>query len=226
MGGMNMKTIQQNSSLGDIVAAYPRTAALFQTLKIDYCCGGDRTLRAAVEEQGLSLESVWPSIQTMIDQTADQDEVNPADLALAELAAWIEERHHAYLRNQLPAAGAYLFKILTVHGANHPELFTVHRLFSRLKAELEQHLVKEEVRLFPDPADQTDLIEELKAEHEKAGSLLHEIRHETRDFAVPADGCQTYELTYATLADLESDLFQHILLENNLLFPRLAAQKS
>ncbi|MDW7658627.1 MAG: DUF542 domain-containing protein, partial [Bacillota bacterium] len=203
-----MKSIHQDSALGDIVAAYPSTAGVFQSLKIDYCCGGDRTLRTALKEQGLSLTSVWSSIQSLIDQSASQDEKNPADLAPAELTEWIEEHHHAYLRSQLPAAGTHLFKILTVHGTNHPELFTVHRLFSQLKAELEQHLVKEEVRLFPDPANQADLIEELKAEHEKAGSLLHEIRHVTRDFSVPADGCQTYELTYAALADLESDLFQ------------------
>lgn len=221
-----MKTINQDSTLGDIVTACPRTADLFQTLKIDFCCGGDRTLRTALKEQGLSAEEVWPSIQTLIDQSASQDEANLADLPPAELAGWIEEHHHAYLRSQLPATGAYLFKILTVHGTNHPELFAVHRLFSQLKAELEQHLVKEEIRLFPDLADQADLIHELKAEHEKAGSLLHDIRHVTRDFSVPADGCQTYALSYAALADLESDLFRHIHLENNLLFPKLAGQNS
>ncbi len=33
--------------------------------------------------------------------------------------------------------------LLRVHGMNHEELFKVHKLFSLLKADLEQHLLKE-----------------------------------------------------------------------------------
>jgi len=40
-------------------------------------------------------------------------------------------------------------KILRVHGSNHESLFRVHKLFHSLKAELEQHLIKEEEILFP-----------------------------------------------------------------------------
>lgn len=224
-----MKTIHQDSTLGDIVTAYPLTASLFQSLKIDFCCGGERTLRAALKDQDLSLSAVWPSIQDLIEKNellkrTDPAEFNPADLDPSELIDWIEEHHHVWLRSHLPDIAALLFKILSVHGVNHPELFTVHRLFSQLKAELEQHLVKEEVWLFPNPANQTALIDELRAEHEKAGALLRDLRRETFDYSVPEDGCSTYALAVQSLAELETDLFRHIHLENNQLFQRLTAQ--
>ena len=47
----------------------------------------------------------------------------------------------------------------------------------------------------------------------------------TNDFKAPADGCNTYKLTYAKLEEMESDIFQHIHLESNILFPRLLELK-
>ena len=41
-------------------------------------------------------------------------------------------------------------------------------------------------------------------------------------FGVPADGCASYRTLYTGLEELESDLHQHIHLENNILFPRAA----
>jgi len=53
------------------------------------------------------------------------------------------------LRKTLPRLSELTTKILRVHGSNHESLFRVHKLFHSLKAELEQHLIKEEEILFP-----------------------------------------------------------------------------
>lgn len=42
----------------------------------------------------------------------------------------------------------------------------------------------------------------------------------TNDFTPPEGACGTYRLVYQRLEALESDLFEHIHLENNILFPR------
>lgn len=49
----------------------------------------------------------------------------------------------------LPRTSELTTTILRVHSQNHQELAQVHKLFHSLKTELEQHLVKEEVVLFP-----------------------------------------------------------------------------
>jgi regulator of cell morphogenesis and NO signaling len=65
----------------------------------------------------------------------------------------------------------------------------------------------------------------LENEHIGAGNVLKELRKITNDYTVPADACNSYIATYSILQELESDLFQHIHLENNILFPRLIALK-
>ena len=101
-----------------------------------------------------------------------------------------------------------------------------------LKAELEQHLIKEEESLFPlikeygrDPsaallARINKVNRELEDEHEGAGNILKELRKITDDYKVPEDGCPTYFATFDKIKELEADLFQHIHLENNILFKK------
>ena len=60
----------------------------------------------------------------------------------------------------------------------------------------------------------------MEMEHEAAGSELESIRTITQDYALPADACATYQVAFAKLQEFEDDLFRHIHLENNILFPR------
>ncbi|CAM4233055.1 hemerythrin domain-containing protein [Geobacillus stearothermophilus] len=78
----------------------------------------------------------------------------------------------------------------------------------------------------PSPENQEAVeraIRELVNEHDAAGDLMKEIREITNDFTPPEDACGTYRLVYNRLAALEDDLFTHIHLENNILFPRVLA---
>lgn len=137
------------------------------------------------------------------------------------------------MQKELPVLSEFVAKILRVHGAGHPELARVHQLFCELKMELEPHLIKEEEILFPlikeleqnrsDAAREQvkRIIGELEREHSGAGGVLKELRSVTNDYMLPAEACRTYALSFHKLEELESDLFQHIHLENNILFPRV-----
>jgi regulator of cell morphogenesis and NO signaling len=57
-------------------------------------------------------------------------------------------------------------------------------------------------------------------EHDTAGEILNQMREVTHHYTVPPEGCISYQTLYQALQNLESDLHQHIHLENNLLFPR------
>jgi regulator of cell morphogenesis and NO signaling len=154
-----------------------------------------------------------------------------------DLVDYIVNTHHDYLYNELPKIGDLTTKILRVHGRSHPELAKVHKLFHTLKLELEQHLIKEEQTLFPriidyeeDPSldklnELLEVIEELEAEDIGTGDFLKELSAITKGYAIPGDVCSTFSLTYQKLKNLELDLFTHIQLENNVLFPRLKSQQ-
>ncbi|GAB4343703.1 MAG: hypothetical protein Kow0037_31990 [Calditrichia bacterium] len=57
-------------------------------------------------------------------------------------------------------------------------------------------------------------------EHEHPGDLIKRIRQPGQDFTVPGDACNTFRVCYQKLREFETDLFQHIHLENNVLFPK------
>jgi regulator of cell morphogenesis and NO signaling len=60
----------------------------------------------------------------------------------------------------------------------------------------------------------------MEHEHESAGRALVQLRQFTHDYTIPVEACNTYRALFAALIELETDLHQHIHLENNFLFPR------
>lgn len=63
-------------------------------------------------------------------------------------------------------------------------------------------------------------------EHDSVGQLLRELRAVTHDYALPAKACGSFEALFEGLKALERDLFEHIHLESNILFPRALAMEA
>lgn len=230
-----MKPFKKSDTLGKIVVTFPSSVTVFKENHIDFCCGGDRTLEEAASIEQFDLDQILTKINQ--DYEAFQSiNVNDTDwfkVPINELVDHILNTHHAYLYATLPRLSELTTTILRVHGHNHPELVKVHKLFHLLKMELEGHLIKEETIQYPaiqsflDSNDTTELqtaknvISELNDEHVAAGDILKELRKITNGFVVPKDGCNTYKVTYRLLTEMESDIFTHIHLENNILFHRI-----
>jgi len=49
---------------------------------------------------------------------------------------------------------------------------------------------------------------------------MEKIRELSHNYALPEDACASYTLLFKMLEDFENDLFTHIHLENNILFPK------
>lgn len=230
-----MKKILRTDELGQIVAAFPGAGDYFMNNHIDFCCGGERSLEAALNETSLDVDFILKELNQLYEKF-QKDEVQFEDWAKSDpqsLINHILKQHHQFLREELPAISMLLFKLLGVHGKHHEELFEVHHKFNLLRMELESHLVKEETWLFPELLQYTaqpspeglkalkKLIETIEAEHIGAGDLLKGLRALTDHYTVPADGCNTYKLTYARLQALEKNTFEHIHLENNILLKNI-----
>ena len=63
----------------------------------------------------------------------------------------------------------------------------------------------------------------MEHEHNSAGHALHAMSAATNHYSTPEDACISYQALYSALAAFETDLHQHIHLENNILFPRAVA---
>jgi len=230
---------KSSDSIGVIAASFPKSMEIFKDYNIDFCCGGNRPLIEAITEQGLNETEVMNKLEDAYNKAVniENKEIDFTKLSYSDLIDHIVNTHHAYLQVELPKIGELVNKILRVHGQGHSELAKVHKLFSNLRMELEQHLIKEEEIEFPtikeyERSNSKELLEkivagmeELENEHEGAGDILKELRKITNGFVAPEDGCNTYRLTYNKLRELEEDTFTHIHLENNILFPRLQKEK-
>lgn len=231
---MGQFTLEQRT--GEIVKIFPKASDIFRQRKIDFCCSGDRPLIEAVTENSLNGEAVLSELNTAYEKwkNEDNDHINWDVIPLSDLVSHIQTRYHANLSDELLGINALVTKVYRVHGNNHPPLKDLYRLYNELQTELIEHTIKEDNEVFPliikyetNPSE--SLLQEiheangtLEDEHDATGDLLKQIREITNDFTPPAGACATFQLTYARLAELESETFDHIHLENNILFQRLS----
>lgn len=230
-------TLSPTTLVADVAAAHPSTTRVFQSHGIDFCCGGRRPLAEACAERGLPFEALRADLQAAID-VAPGGEISWQALPLAELVEHVVARYHVWLRRELPRLSALMAKVVDAHGARHPSLSSVAQTLRALTADLEPHMLKEERILFPfivrleaavalgGVPDEScfgsvaNPIRAMESEHEGVRSLLLGLRAQTQDFSVPADGCNSWRALCAGLAELESELHEHIHVENNVLHPR------
>jgi regulator of cell morphogenesis and NO signaling len=238
--------VDVNKTVRELAVELSYATQVFETLGIDYCCGGKRPLQEACAASGIPLERVVESLdhaQTAIAANQEAADRNWSDKSIDEILDRILQRHHAYVREQTPLIQQKFAKVASKHAERHPELPRAQALFNSLAEELMLHLMKEEQILFPyiRRMDESRISGEplppscfgtvkhpiamMTSEHDNAGELLKQIHQETSDLSAPVDACVTFQSLYRDLLDFEADLHQHIHLENNILFPRALAME-
>jgi len=217
--------------IGEIVTQDFRAAEIFKNAGIDFCCGGNQSLEQACIEKNIDSTALETEL-TKLEHTTVNAMHNFNEWNLDFLCDYIVNTHHKTVMRLLPQLTSYTQKIEQVHGANHPELKEIASLFSQINTELLQHLKKEEEVLFPaikellktNSQEVKDIIiseiTRMKGEHEFAGGAMDKINVLSDNYSVPADGCNTYRVTYKLLEEFEDDLHIHVHLENNILYPK------
>jgi regulator of cell morphogenesis and NO signaling len=218
-------SVELDDTIGRIATEHPMATRVFARHGIDFCCGGGKPLGEVCEKQGLDAQAVLAEIEREIAAPSG-NEVRWDEAPLDDLIRHILAAYHEPLKEELPRLEAMGRKVVDVHGDKHPttlpELLAV---FVGLKAELEQHMAKEEQILFPliqrgQGAMADGPISVMEHEHDSAGRALERLRELTGGYEVPAEACNTWRALWHGLAALEDALHRHIHLENNILFPR------
>ena len=231
-------TITPDKTVREIATETPSAIRVFETLGIDYCCGGRKSLEQACADLHLPANEVVEKLEEAAAENAGAESTDWQAANLAELMQHIVRKHHKYVRQELARLEALCEKVQNKHGHAHPELKRIAALFLTLRDEMSNHMIKEEQILFPhvarleralelhQPAPQPGFgtianpVQVMIHEHDDAGSLVSAIRKLSNDYTPPADACGSYQAFYNGLKEFERDLHQHIHLENNILFPR------
>lgn len=210
-------------AIGQIAVQLPGATAIFRRLKLDFCCGGQISLRQAAADKKLDLEAVLAELSAL-----QRPDAVPGLTEPVALIDHILKRYHAVHREQLPELIRMARRVEAVH-RDHPQVPTgLAEVLEAMEQELLSHMEKEEQILFPMlQSGGTPFVEQtigmMRTEHVDHGSVLDKVLALTDDATPPQGACNTWRALYAGIAQLNDDLINHIHLENNVLFPQFEA---
>jgi len=213
-------TVSADQQIGQIAVALPGATAVFRRLKLDFCCGGQVSLKQAAGDKGLDVNAVLGELSAL-----QRPAVLPGITEPVELIDHILSRYHDVHREQLPELIRMARRVEAVHRDNPQVPTGLAVLLETAQEELLSHMQKEETILFPmlkaggnpfvgHPIDM------MRTEHVDHGAMLEKLAAVTNDATPPAGACNTWRALYAGIAQLNDDLINHIHLENNVLFPQ------
>lgn len=211
-------------TLGEIAAKGPTTRGVLLRHQLDFCCGGKRTLEVACAKAKLDTAALITELQVAMQEPPEKQDW--ANAPLKDITEYIVEHYHRPLAAQLDGVVAAAERVERVHGSKptHPNGLAEH--LRGLRAELVDHMAKEEQILFPAVAAGghgsalSAPVTAMMSEHDDHGVSLQTNRTLTTDFVPPPQACTTWRALYEQLAQMEADLMEHIHLENHVLFPR------
>jgi regulator of cell morphogenesis and NO signaling len=232
---MIMENIEEKT-VAEIVTENIKTADVFKKNGIDFCCGGNVKVQEICEKKGVDFNVIKEELLNINKDASNGHDFNSWDLDF--LADYIVNTHHKYVAEANDLIIQYSDKVANVHGHHYSEVVEINKLFHAIANELKMHMHKEEMMLFPfikeialakkngTPLPQSPFgtiqnpINMMEAEHDDAGDIIKQIAELSNNYTPPAEACNTYRALYAKLEEYQNDLFQHIHLENNILFPK------
>ena len=237
LSNLNLTNIP-NIKVKDLVIADFHTARVLEKYGIDYCCRGNQNLKDVLLAKNILESTLINEINTVTQNSGNGINENYENWDLNVLAQYIIDTHHQYVKNAVPRISGHITKVVNKHSDKHPFLIQVNEAFISIANELLNHMLKEERILFPlikylgeckkfeerpkagGYGSIKNPIRQMEAEHVTAGDFMGKIRKLTDDYSLPTDACTTFKLTFEELQEFEKDLFKHVHLENNILFPK------
>lgn len=228
--------INNKTLISNIVAENYKSASIFKSYGIDFCCNGNRSIEMVCDANNVNEDTLINQLINCFKTETDTNDYQSWDIDF--LSDYIYNKHHKYIEKKVPEIKQYLDKVCQVHGAYHPELFEINTLFTESANDLTAHMKKEELILFPYfkklaeasrngtsvSSPQFDSVKSpiamMHQEHDNEGHRFRKISQLSNNYSPPLDACSTYKVSFSLLQEFEEDLHKHIHLENNILFKK------
>lgn len=226
-----------NKSLSNIVIEDFSRANLFYRLGLDFYCNGQQLLKDAIVENHLDEDEILAELERKSTQcfySATDFNQWPLDL----LIDYIVKRHHRMVYDKKESIIELATKVADAHQQEHSELVKIKDSLVESIRELEWHFRKEENILFPfiiklyyasqegktiEPMHCDTVLNPINVmhmEHERENQRYRNIIALTNNFMPPFGADEDYIELYNVIESFILDLFEHIHIENNIIFPK------
>src|SRR5512142_1905204 len=137
--------IESSNTLADVALRYPAASRIFRQHKLDFCCGGKRSVADACNDRGIDPSAILLEIESSTAQPNIDWEQRPVPALIEHILVHFHEGH----RRELPDLIALAHKVERVHAdkPNVPKGLEAH--LTAMHKALELHMQKEEQVLFP-----------------------------------------------------------------------------
>ena len=226
----------ESKTLARIVTEDFRATQVFEKYGLDYYCKGKRQLIQACLEMQIPVTHVVNELDLISVETNHSNRFK--DWSIEFLAEYIVQQHHSYVRTKIPLIQGQLQKVVNAQTEKSSAISEIQDYFGELSAILLHHLLEEEATIFPlikvivltrefnmcEEFLEKDL--EVHAakedfEHKVIVNLLETIQKWTNNYNPVQGASSTLISLYKELRAFQEDMFHHIHLENNILFPRV-----
>lgn len=230
----------QTDLLSDIVSQYPQISDVLEKFEISLAETGGEDLAGTAQASGISAADLVAGLNESAfgRQVADQFARDWSQVDAAEFIEYIVRRHHAFLHRHFPYMSDLLERAKSGPLGQSTELIILHAIFTAFKADFLQHMYIEEDVTFPlvirmeqyrkglaprpeieETLGGLDPFEQMEQEHLASGESITEIHRLVGELTGQAGTEETFNELKTAFADLETDVTQHIKLENDYLWP-------
>lgn len=186
-----------------------------------------------VENVGNPSITEYPTHETILDELKKFNEWD-----INSLINIIVNHYHSNTRKNIIGIYDLAQKVSGKHSERHPELPKLVAALFLFFDDLLFQLKKEEQILFPNIIQLMEkrawagsatyttfgIIEDsallMQNEHQAAVKELKFLRRLTNNYLIPADACISYKYLFTRMKEFETDLMLHIVLKDNILFPK------
>ena len=186
----------------------------------------------------LSGSNLLKSISYPMTKLKQESNKDFEAVSLEELIGYIKNGHHDYLREQVSVIQHLSELVLHEHNDDYEYLQEIHDLTCSLLDSIMPHLLKEERIIFPyieymesminkgkvprkPPFGKIrELIVKMHTDHDQASGILTKLRALSNHYKVPDHAGDNWRLLYAKLQELDTDMEDHLHLEDDILFRR------
>jgi regulator of cell morphogenesis and NO signaling len=225
-------------TISDIVRNDYRTADVFKSFGINYCCSGLASVSEACNAREIDSDLVASALRKATRDVRIPNVLVFDSWTIDFLIDYIVNLHHTYIKIAIPNIKSSISSYVLSHSKQNTITVEVEDIFDQLSNALNTHSIYEEEIIFPyiKHLDVTHRrkevygslfvrtlrkpLENIETEHQKITALLAQIKELTNNYTFPATACTNYRVVIEKLKEFHNDIVQHKHLEDDLLFPK------